>query len=158
MVLGLVTALAALYVWTSGSALPAIVASHFGSSGAANGFMPKRGYLGVMLLIVVLVPLLMTLGMGHALRRPGARINLPNGDYWLAPERRAATIEVLLGYLRGFACALVLFLSYVHGLVVSANQAVPPRLDSTQMLRALGAFLIFVIAWLVLMLRRFRAA
>jgi len=156
MVLGLITALAALYVWTSGSALPELVAAHFGFSGMANGFMPRRDYLAFMMFVVVVLPLLMTAGMGPLLRMPGARINMPNRDYWLAPERRESTIALLLGQLRLLAIALVLFLSHVHGLVVSANRVVPPMLDNLRMVRALAVFLLFVIVWMVLLFRRFR--
>jgi len=155
-VLALVTALALLYIWSSAHALPPIVASHFGPSGVPNGFMPRRSYLGVMMIIVLAVPVLTTVGMGSMLRRPGARINLPHRDYWLAPERREDTVTVLLGHMRLFAVALVLLLTYVHGLVVSANARLPPLLDSTLMMRALGVFLLFTITWIVMLLRRFR--
>lgn len=156
MVLGLTTALAALYIWTSGQGLPELVASHFGPSGAANGFMPRGYYLGIMMVIVVLLPLLLTVVMGPLLRMPNARINLPDRGYWLAPDRRDATIEVLLGYMRIFAGSLVLFLCYVHGLVVRANQAAPAMLNNTLMVRALGVFFFFAIIWIVLLRRRFR--
>ena len=119
----LVTVCAAGFVWTSASSLPSMVASHFGPSGAANGFMPRASFVHFMFVLVVLVPIATGLLPGLLLNVPGIRINLPNRDYWLAPPRRAATIAELQRLMAGFAVLLVLFLSYVHWLTIRANQA-----------------------------------
>jgi hypothetical protein len=109
------------FIWFTGRALPPMVASHFAASGAANGFMPRGAYLGVMLVIAVGVPAAVALLSGYALTRPGARINLPNREHWLAPERRGQTIAFLQGQIALFSMALMAFLAFGHYLVVRAN-------------------------------------
>src|SRR5271156_6894280 len=86
---------AGTYVWVSGAALPDMVASHFGPSGTANGFMARASYVHFMLVLIVALPLSLGLLPGLLVGLPGVRINLPNRDYWLAPSRRAATIAAL---------------------------------------------------------------
>ena len=152
----LVIAAAAGFVWLTGQRMPPLVAAHFGVTGAANGYMARPSYLKFMMVFVVLLPLALTVAMGWALRIPGARINLPDRDYWLAPERRTATIAVLLQYMRVFGTALVVFLCYVHWLVVQANDVQPPALDNRWMVGGLLIFLALVIGWTVALRRRFR--
>lgn len=152
----LVTVCAAGFVWTSATSLPAMVASHFGPSGAANGFMPRTSFVHFMLVLVVLVPIATGLLPGLLLNVPGLRINLPNRDYWLAPPRRAATIAELQRLIAGFAVLLVLFLSYVHWLTIRANQVSPPALPNDWFVGGLSAFLVATVSWVVLLYRRFR--
>ena len=47
----LVMALAALFVIRTGGTLPDVVATHFGPSGAANGYMPRTFYVRFMLIL-----------------------------------------------------------------------------------------------------------
>jgi hypothetical protein len=151
--LALLIAAAALFVWHTSRDLPPIVASHFGPGGAANGFMTRQFYLCFMLGFVVLLPAVLLLALARALRAPGARLNLPNAEYWLAEGRRAAA---LLGYMRVFGALLVLFLCYVHWLVVRANALSPPVLDGARLGVALSLFLIALVSWIVLLRRAFR--
>ena len=71
--------------------LPERVASHFGASGAANGWMTKSQFL--MTYAAILLPaLFLEFGCSAALpRRRKRSCNLPNKEYWLSPERRAGT-------------------------------------------------------------------
>src|SRR6476646_6925977 len=72
-----VLAIAAVFVVVSGSRLPPIAASHFGFGGAADGFMPRTGYLAVMLLTTVGLPLLLVVSHGLIRYVPPRFINLP---------------------------------------------------------------------------------
>jgi hypothetical protein len=149
-------ACAAAFVWLTGLALPGLVASHFGSAGTPNGFMPRGVYIGFMLVFVIGFPLLMVFVTSFALGRPNARINLPNRDYWLAPERRAETVGFLRACLRWFGALLVTFLCYVHWLVVRANESRPVHLAESQFTGGLVVFLIATLIWLRVLLGRFR--
>jgi len=155
-VLLLPLALAALYVWASSRALPAVVATHFGAGGAANGYMKHDAYVRFMLAFVVLLPWLVNFAMERMLAAPGARINLPHRDHWLSEAQRAPTIDYLLRHMRWFGLLLVAFLCAMHSLVVRANAAVPPALDSTRFGIALGAYLLATVLWIVALRRRFR--
>ena len=79
---------AAAFVWLTARGLPDVVASHFGASGAANGFMPRAAYLRFMLALVVVPPAAVVVLPALLLNRSNARINLPHREYWLAPDRR----------------------------------------------------------------------
>lgn len=146
---------AAGFVWFSGQAMPAVVASHFGSSGRADAFMPREGYVRFMTALVLLLPALVVYLPNWLLARIGFAVNLPNKQYWMAPERREETLAYLrdntfrLGYL------LVGLLVYVHWLVVRANASVPPELDSAWLVGGLMAFVVGAAACVVALVRRF---
>lgn len=134
---------AAAFVWLSSRWLPPVVASHFGASGVANGFMPRQAYTWFMVVLITVVPSLLVFLPNRVMASPGARFNLPNKSYWLAPERRQETIEYLCGVSRRFGYLLACFLAYVHGLVVKANAAMPPVLSSGLLV---GGLVVFVLA------------
>jgi len=146
---------AALFVGLSCQDLPDIVASHFDASGRANGFMPRRAYTVFMLAIVVGAPLVLALMPMRAFRNPRARTNLPNRAYWLAPERRAATIDVLSTQAVRFATVVLVFLCYAHWLVVRAHALTPPALSTPRFMAGLVVFLLVTLAWTVALIRRF---
>ncbi len=147
---------AAGFVWLTSLSLPDVVASHFAGNGSANGFTSRGAYIGLMLALVVGLPALLTVVSHFGLGSPKARINLPNRDYWLAPERRAGTVSYLRGHLARFSAVLVVFLCYVHWLVVRANAVRPPHLSTPWINAGLVGFVVFAIVWIRLILRRFR--
>jgi hypothetical protein len=146
---------AGAFLLATGLTLPPQVASHFDGSGAANGFMSRSGYITFMVIVVVGLPALFVLAQRllHALAP--RYLNVPHREYWLAPERREATILFMEGYLLRFAWALVLFLCVVHWSVVDANRIQPPRLSPALFFPALVAFLLFALWWAVELYRRF---
>lgn len=143
------------FVWGTSGSLPPVVASHFGFSGAADGFMPRSSYVIFMIALLVGISLLLAF-LPSALTRMDVRyINLPNGQYWLAPERRHETFAFLRLHFITFASVLLVFLTYVHWLVVQANQQQPPQLSTSGITSALLVFFAIVIAWLIVLYRRF---
>jgi uncharacterized membrane protein len=152
----LLIACAAVYVGLSSRSLPALVATHFDVAGRANGYLPRAPYIAIMLLITVVVPLLVVIIPNRAFSHPEVRINLPNRDYWLAPERRAATVRFLTRQTSMFAWLVVVFLGYTQWLVVRANTLTPPAFDSRAFLTGLALFLVCTLFWIVRLLRRFR--
>jgi uncharacterized membrane protein len=152
----LFVACAAAFVWVTGQSLPNVVASHFGAAGTANGFMPRSFYIGFILVVVVGLPALMVFVTWFVLGRPGARINLPDRDYWLAPERRSETLAVLRSGILWFGVLLVAFLCYAHWLVVRANASQPVRLAEWRFIGGLVVFLAATLIWLRVLLGRFR--
>lgn len=135
--------------------LPDRVASHFDAAGRADGWSHKGAlaffYLGIMALMA---------GIAFAFsattsRLPVRWISLPNRDYWLAPERREATLAVLSDLVFWFNSATVGFLMLLMHLTIRANLDGTHRLgDSFWPL--LVAYLAFTAGWCVAMLRRFR--
>jgi hypothetical protein len=147
---------AAVFVLLSGSSLPPVVASHFAASGEANGFIPRRVYLGLMLVLTVGLPLLLVCVHG-AVRFINPRfINLPHREYWLAPERVAATLAFLQSQSIYFAALLAVFLCFVHWLVVRANAVQPPHLSASSFVAGLVVFLVALVVWMRTFLVYFR--
>ena len=102
------------------------------------------------------LPLLAAFTVGRLPK--GTRINLPNREYWLSPERRAATIAILASQAARFACMMLLFLCYIHWLVVCADSVTPPHLSSLGIKIGLAVFLIGTLSWVVSLVQRFRRA
>jgi hypothetical protein len=153
----LYVAVIGVFVWVSSRRLPPLVASHFGAAGVPNGYMTRTVYAAFMLAFVIALPAFMVAVGWYALGRAGARLNVPNRDYWLAPERRAATVAGLRTGILWFGVLLVTFLGYVHGLVVQANELVPPRLSQPWFIGGFVAFFVLLFIALGSFRRRFRA-
>jgi uncharacterized membrane protein len=147
---------AGAFVWLTSARLPMLVASHFGGSGTANGFLPRDAYVCFMLGLVVVLPAVMVFLTWLAIASPPTRINLPDKDYWLAPQRRDQTMDHLRSGIGCFSIMLVVFLCYVHWLVVLANAAQPARLDNFWFVGGLLIFFVFLIIWLKKFLGYFR--
>jgi uncharacterized membrane protein len=147
---------AAAFICLSSRSLPTLVAAHFDAAGRPNGYLAREPYIAILLLITVLVPLLVVVIPHRAFSHPDARLNLPNRDYWLAPERRAATVRFLSRQTSLFAWLVVVFLCYTQWLVVRANALTPPSLDSRAFLGGLALFLVCTLLWIVRLVRRFR--
>lgn len=147
---------AAAFTWLVNRRLPDPVASHFDPAGDADGFMPRGLYIAIMMAVTVIVPLLVAILINIALHRRGARINLPNRDHWLSPERRAETIDFLARQASRFAGLLVLFMCYAQWLAARANSVTPPSLDQGLFFVGLGVFMACIIVGMVRMVRHFR--
>ncbi|HTY98259.1 MAG TPA: hypothetical protein VMB75_00380 [Rhodocyclaceae bacterium] len=152
----LVLALAAGFVLYTADSLPPLVASHFAGGGAANGFMPHDAYVALMLALVVGLPLLLAALTGLSRYAPVERMNLPNRDYWLAPEREAETLAYLAGRGAGFAKRLAVFLAFVHWLVVKANAGQPPHFPEALFFAGLAVFVAALVLWLAGFVAHFR--
>ena len=137
--------------------MPSLVASHFGANGVANGFMPRSTYLILMVVFVIGLPTVMVFITRQGMSRNNTRINLPNRDFWLAPERRIETIDFLRTGVLRFGFLLITFLCYVHWLVVRANEAQLVHLDESWFLGGLATFLIALFFWLKIFMGHFRS-
>lgn len=137
------------------SRLPDTVASHFGPDNSANGWMPKGAFFAIFGVVVAVLAFSM---LGSALlsrRLPARWINLPNKDYWLAPERRGETWSALTDYMVWACVAALALLAAIMHLSVRANLDGRQKLSDKTYLFVVGYFL-FMAAWTVGMFRRFR--
>ncbi len=145
-----------IYLLTTTPSLPERVASHFGANGLANGYMSRDGYQVFILAFALGIPLFVVAMVGLLPRAFPAAINLPDRDYWLAPERREDT----LGYLFGWACSLgsllSLFIAAIHAAILVANAYEPPRLPGTLFVILLVAFGVGMLVWVAALMSHFR--
>lgn len=151
-----VLAVAAGFILVSGQSLPPIVASHFAADGRANGFMPRNAYLGLMFFIAVGVPLLLALLHRLVGFVPPRLVNLPNREYWLAPERITETFTFLRNHGIYFSVLLAAFLCFIHWLVVGANKLQPPHLSPPLFVTGLVLFMLAVAIWVGVLFVHFR--
>jgi uncharacterized membrane protein len=140
-----------------GSKLPARMATHFDANGLPNGWMSRDGffafYAGILAFMLLVVVVLAPASIG---RLPPSMINLPNRDYWLAPERAAATKAKLGRLMAGFGLGVGLFVVYVMQLVLQSNLG-GGTLSSASAVPAVIGFLIFVAGFVVVTVRSFSA-
>lgn len=135
--------------------LPETIASHFGASGQADGWSSKAEFTWVYAgLIGFLAILFLGLAFGFP-RLPISIINIQNRDYWLSPERRAASYAYLSRWTLWLGNAtLALVLSLVHlTLRVSLNNS--QHLGKANWL-ILVAYAVCAMASGMLLVRRFR--
>lgn len=135
--------------------LPDTVASHFGASGRPDGWSSKETY-SVIIIAIAGVLALMFLGIGPFIRRlPNDMINFPNRDYWLAPERRDASLAAFARMVHGIGIATLALLIGINQLVFNANLNPPANLGAAAWV-LLGAYLSFVSLWTIRLFRQFR--
>ena len=152
----LLLTLAAVFVFVSADSLPPMVASHFVAGGTANGFLPRSDYLALMIGVTVGLPFLMV-SLSFIVRLvPPRLINLPNREYWLAPERSAETLAYLERQGSCFGVLLAGFLCFVHWLVVNANRQHPPQFPESQFFTGSLLFFVALVVWLGVFFVHFR--
>lgn len=153
---GVLLALAAARAASAWSSLPDLMSSHFGPSGAPNGWQSKGAFFttfGVLGFGMTLAIMLLPRSLLRIL--PGSMINLPYRSYWLTPERRPEAMRRLTGYLDWFCVATTALLLATFELVLRANMA-RAALDNALMIALLLAYFAFVGVWLVQLWRGFR--
>ena len=133
--------------------LPEQVARHFGPSGQPDAWGSKLEFLIVYLSTVgVMAATFLILGMAIP-RIPNWAINLPNKDYWLAPERRKKTLDHILPQLFWFGSITMIFLLDIF------HQAFQVQLGKTKTLGhvwiTMGFYLLAAAVWCVVTYRKF---
>jgi len=153
----IVAVASAARVLSCASRLPYPVAVHFDASGAPNGWMPPPVFVAFHLALLAVTSAVF-LGAPRMLRRlPDRLINLPRRDYWLAPERREATIARLGERLAGLGAAVIAFLAFGEELVLRANLYAGGHLASRALAAGVALFLGYIGVWVVGLWRAFRA-
>jgi hypothetical protein len=149
--------LAALVLLASSATwLPDRVATSFSTNGDAQGFMARGHYIAIMLGLTVGLPMLLLAVVDLVARHATDLLEVPNRKHWFAPERRARSAAFLRLHVARFGCALVLFFGMLHGLTLHANLREPPQLPVAAALVPLSLFAMALIAWVVVLRRRFR--
>lgn len=122
--------------------LPHRLASHFDAAGHANGWSSKRAYFALQGFVLLVVT-----GCFGALptwleRAPTKLVNLPHKDYWLAPERRAATLARVASALTWFGCVALVLVTSVTSLVIRFNLSREQILPAAPIWALLGGFVV----------------
>ena len=134
--------------------LPATIASHFNASGQANDWMSKSSFY-----IFEVILLLFFLAIGLFLPRllfslPDSMINLPNKEYWLAPERREQTLNSFGESFSWIFVGVIALFVAINQVVLQAN--VLQQDPSAVVLWAiLGVFFVFDLIIIISSIRKF---
>ena len=135
--------------------LPDRVATHFSFSGSPNAWSSNTintiffcATYGIINLLFLAVPWLLR-------KLPVAFINMPNREYWLAPERRNASVLRVGVFMAAFAIGVNLFMMGVESLTFMANRSMMP-LSPVGMVVLSVTFLVFMLSWIIQFVRAFR--
>ncbi len=132
------------------------VATHFAGGLLANGWMPRDGYRTFSLSFATVLPAIVAAIVGWLPRAFPRYVNIPHREYWLAPERSAATFASIAVHGLLLGMLLCVFMAGVHWLILQANAAVPPQLPAKPFWTMLIAFLTAFAFWIWAFWSRFR--
>ena len=135
------------FVWATHGHLPERVATHFGHAGAPNAWMSRTGLAKFIIGFAVGLPVLLHLVFAviRCLGRAGC--NIPQRFYWLAPERRDATLAYVQTGFAWFICLLVGLFAGIHYLILNANAHHPASLSMPLFIAIAGGFLLIKVIW-----------
>ena len=134
--------------------LPERMATHYNLAGQADGYQTRSGFAWSSALISLALFTLFAAAPALMARAPDRLVNLPNKDYWLAPERRAETLARLGVLVQWLGCATIALLVGVFELIVRANLARSQL--GYQLWILLPAYHLFILFWAVAYLRGLR--
>jgi uncharacterized membrane protein len=133
--------------------MPARMAVHFDAAGRANGWMAP-GWEPTLIMCLVIAVVTASAFLTRYL--PPSLINVPNRDYWFAPERRRDSSDRLCAHLLWMAAITAGLLVAVDHLVFMANlQPASPRLPTVGFVVVMATFLVAIVAWTIRMRRLF---
>ncbi len=135
--------------------LPAQIATHFDELGRPSEIMPKRLFMTFEAALLLLILTETTLIPVIVERLPSRFVNIPNRGYWLAEERRAETFAAIRRAFDSLGVVLVTFFIVINQIVFRAN-IMRENLSALVFFAFFGVFLIVMIGWMYLLIRRFR--
>ena len=134
---------------------PDLVAIHFNAAGAPDGWASK--WMNALFFSGLFLFLNLVYGGLPALIRkiPVSLINVPNREYWFAPERKESAYKIVTVFLAELAVFTNIFLAGIGILLFYANktgQAAPP----VAFFALMGAMFICIVLWIIHLIRAFR--
>lgn len=146
---------ASVFIVYTSQHLPETVATYFGVPQEADGGMSRTVYIIFMLAFTVGIAALITVLTSAVPAKFPQWTNVPNRDYWLAPQRRAESLGYLGAHGRRLAYLIVMMMLGMHYTILLANHAQPPRLPGPVFTSILISFALALIWWIVRLYRRF---
>lgn len=135
--------------------LPDRLASHFAASGIPNGWMTKSQFFMAYAALILVAAVVEFWVPRRIANKPDARLNLPNKDYWLAPERRDETFAYFDSFFAWYGCVFLFVEVFAMGLAMRANFDTPPQLPTRPIVSGIAGFVLFNVVAVIAMFRRF---
>jgi serine/threonine-protein kinase len=155
LLVGLCVVFLAFIAW-SATQLPEQVSTYFGLGGHADQLSSRSHALFLMGGLGLLLPL-MPAAMSLALRFvPNDFINIPNREYWLAPERREATYRFFSRQLLWLSYLFVCFFVGMHWLTLQAHRDFSICPPSGAFVATVGVLLMALGVWWATFMCHFR--
>jgi uncharacterized membrane protein len=135
---------------------PEQMAAHFNVQGNPDRFVPKAEFfwyqiqtLGVVLLVTLPLQILFSI-------LPPGMINMPNREYWFAPERRAETVGRLNLFGTLMSAVILLAIQAAFEISAYANLRTPIMFNARLMFTVMAAAVIIISAMLIQLMVSFR--
>ena len=136
--------------------LPERVATHFTTSGVADGWTSREDYRLFILLSLIGLPSLLVWLMAGLPRLTNGKGQIPNNEYWFAQERRHATESFLISHAFWLGCMTVAIVYGIYVLILRANALTPPVLATDRFITITIVYLLGLGWWLATFLRHFQ--
>jgi len=137
------------------ASLPERVATHFGTSGQANGWMTHSSHLIFFILFAIGFSSFV-IGISYIIRfLPASMLNVPHAEYWRSPEHYRKACDFLFLHSFWFGALSSIWVAALHYLIVQANRTTPAVLDSAKMGGLTLAFLTGTGLWVAAMIWHF---
>jgi uncharacterized membrane protein len=143
-------------IFTSPAYLPERFATSFNFAGEPECWMDRASYmmfvsgmgsLGILAFVI----------LGFISRfMPDKWVNIPQREYWLAPERRAQTMGYIFRQMLWFACLMCCLFIAVHFSTVHVNKPAQPHLPTVEFLAIIGCFLAGTLIWTMTFISHFK--
>jgi hypothetical protein len=143
---------ALLHAWHLQSVLPERVASHFDAAGLPNAWTTRASFVGTYFAVIAVVAV--SFGAISTLLKfvPDSLINLPNKQYWLAPERRASTLGWITGWSCLFGAASLLLMMALMRQAELVNLGAAQRINGTTLV---VSYLLLAVGMVIAMIGKF---
>jgi uncharacterized membrane protein len=133
--------------------LPDRVANNFDIDGHPNGYSSKLSHI-VLMTGIQCAMVILPIGFGLTSRLlPTQIINLPNRNYWLAPERKDESLRKIVTALYIVAVVTQIFLISIHQLVIMENLGKNGMQGFWWFFSAYMAFMIGFVIWISIRFR-----
>lgn len=137
------------------ASLPDKLATHFDGAGHPNGWMTRAQHLTFLMLFGLGMPAFV-IGLCYSIRfLPASALNVPKAAYWRSPEHFPEACRILFEHSLWFASLLLIWMTLLNSLVVSANRIIPPHLDNSSVLLLAGGLLACAAVWVAELCWRF---
>jgi uncharacterized membrane protein len=143
--------------WRLWGITPAQMAAHFNLQGNPDRFVPKAEFFWYQIQTLMTVIGVSLLPQVLFLFLPADWINMPNREYWLAPERRDETVDRLSSFGAMMFGIILLVIQAGFELAVSANLRTPIFFNARLMIPIMVASFVLIglmLFWLVISFRR----
>jgi uncharacterized membrane protein len=147
---------ATFFAVSSFGGLPERLAVHFDTNGAADGWISRESYRLAILVGLLGLPSILVWVMAGLSRLTGGSGQVPNNNYWFAPERRRATESYLLSHACWLGCMTVAVIYGMHIQILRANAMSPPLLATDRFVLMLLVYLCGLGWWFMTFLRYFQ--